>query len=53
MDSILETYREQWAPLIEPDDWKYSENEIMPTELDLEHGHSLKRIDFQVINPKG
>lgn len=53
MDSILETYRDQWAPLVEPDDWKYSDNEILPIEMELKKGHSLKRIDFQVTNPKG
>lgn len=52
MDSILESYRSEWAPLVEPDDWEYSKNEILPDEMQVKNGHTMKRIDFTVMNPK-
>lgn len=52
MDSILESYRDEWAPLVEPDDWLYDMNELMPVNMELRNGHSMRRIDFIVMNPK-
>ena len=53
MESILDSYRESWAPLIEADDYQYHPSEIEPTHLELEDGHKVTREDFSIFNAKG
>lgn len=52
MDTILESYRDEWAPLVEPDDWQYDMNELLPEAMVLKNSHTMKRIDFTLMNPK-
>lgn len=53
MESLLDSYRESWAQLIEADDYQYHPSEIEPTELELDDGHKVLREDFSIFNAKG
>ena len=53
MDYLLDKYREHWAPLIEPDDCKYDEDDLGEKTFKTKSAAKIKREDFSLLNRKG
>lgn len=53
MDSVMDSFKDEWKALIEPDDHKYAPGEIGPQETVLPDKTRVKREDFFVFNKKG
>lgn len=50
MDSVLEKYRDMWAPMIQPDDYEYTESDIAPRTMVTKEGIRVERNDFEIMN---
>jgi hypothetical protein len=53
MDYALEKYRHMWAPLIEPDDFQYTQADIAPKDTTTPKGVHIRRKDFTTKNSRG
>lgn len=52
MDWVLEKYRDEWSQIITPDDYKYSDNDILPAVYETSKGLIINRKDFTLTNAK-
>lgn len=52
MEALLESYKEDWIQIVQPNDFKYGINDLGPKFIHV-GDRCLERIDFTVKNKRG